>query len=348
MIKLTTPNQVALLCAACIGIISFGIVLLVDQIAGSELAWLSYLIVPVGVFLLAYLVLFIAIERFIFGKIKIIYKNIHRLKLRPDNKPVVDMRSDMLGKVTEEVVDWASANEDELKKLRDQEEFRRTFIGNLAHELKTPIFSIQGHILTLLEGGLEDEAVNRKFLERAAKGVDRMTHIIEDLDTITRMESDAMKLEMTRFDVTQLIKETIDSLEMKAAEKSVSITLVGGDRPMSVLADRSKIGQVLANLLVNSINYGREDGKTKIRIQDMHDHYLFEVADDGPGISAEHLPRLFERFYRVDKSRSRNQGGTGLGLAIVKHIIESHQQTINVRSTPGVGSTFSFTLRKVG
>lgn len=348
MNKLKTPNHVALLGAVSVALLALGVVALADQFANNQAFWWAYIIVPIVAFGIGYLTLYLVIERFIFEKIKIIYKNIHKLKMTQANEPVVNMRSDMLGSINTEVMDWASESQDELIKLREQEEFRRRFIGNLSHELKTPIFNIQGYILTLLEGGLEDPAVNRKFLKRAAKGVERMTNIIEDLDTITRIESEHIDLQLVRFDIVQLISETIDSLEMKASKKGISLEQVGPIKTAQVLADKSRIGQVLVNLLVNSINYGKEGGKTEVRIQDMHDHYLIEVADNGPGIAEEHLTRLFERFYRVDKSRSRNHGGTGLGLAIVKHFIEAHQQSINVRSTVGVGSTFSFTLKKAG
>ena len=262
----------------------------------------------------------------------------------------MSMNEDVLEKSEQEVMSWVDKNREEIEKLKLQEEFRREFLGNLSHELKTPIFSIQGYILTLLEGGLEDENINRTFLERASKGVDRMTGIVEDLDMITKIESERLKLNLDKVDVVDLAKEIIESLEIKAEKRKVKLMLDLkriGSHEVNVLCDRDKIGQVLTNLINNSINYSVENGRTEVRFFDLEDNVLIEVSDDGVGIKEEHLPRLFERFYRVDKSRSRNEGGTGLGLAIVKHIVEAHGQTINVRSTEGKGSTFSFTLRKL-
>ena len=226
--------------------------------------------------------------------------------------------------------------------------FRREFLGNLAHELKTPIFSIQGYILTLLEGGLEDESVNREFLKRASKGVDRMTKIVEDLDVINKFESERIKLDLKSFDVVQIAKEIMDDLEIKANERNIKLVFnTNYIDPILTTCDRDKIAQVFQNLISNAINYSEDDKQVEIRFYDIEDNVLIEVSDQGVGIEEKHLGRLFERFYRVDKSRARNKGGTGLGLAIVKHILEAHNQSISVRSSIGKGSTFSFTLKKV-
>ena len=256
------------------------------------------------------------------------------------------MSEDVLSKVSHEVENWTDRKSKEIKDLRDQEEFRREFIGNLAHELKTPIFSIQGYILTLLEGGLEDSSVNRDFLLRAAKGVDRMTHIVEDLDEITKFESGRIPIDKKEGNIIDLAKEIIESFEHKAKKRKVKLKFKENyDRPFIVKMDSARIGQVLTNLINNAVIYSKpEGGEVEIRFYPMDKQLLIEVADNGNGIAEEHLPRLFERFYRVDKSRSRHEGGTGLGLAIVKHIIEGHGQSIDVRSTEGLGSTFSFTL----
>ncbi|MEO0404089.1 MAG: ATP-binding protein [Bacteroidota bacterium] len=220
-------------------------------------------------------------------------------------------------------------------------------MGNLAHELKTPVFNIQGYILTLLEGALEDPDNNRKFLKKAAKSVDRITALIEDMDVITKIEDGHYDMETSKFDLVELTKDVIDSVERKAKNAEISLLLKNpNQKSIMVTADMPKIEQVITNLLVNSIKYGKQDGKSIFSFYDMDDTVLVEVADDGIGISEDDLPRIFERFYRVDKSRSRHAGGSGLGLAIVKHIIDAHGQTVNVRSTPGVGSTFSFTLEK--
>jgi two-component system phosphate regulon sensor histidine kinase PhoR len=213
----------------------------------------------------------------------------------------------------------------------------------LAHELKTPVFSIQGYILTLLDGGLEDPNVNRMFLERASLSVDRMVNLLEDLDEITKMEANRFKLDLQNFNIRDLVKEVVESLELKAKEKNINLTFPK-DTNFIVNADRAKISQVLTNLINNSINYGNDGGRTNVRFYEMNDLILIEISDNGPGIDEHHLPRIFERFYRVEKSRTRNEGGSGLGLAIVKYIIESHKQNITVRSTVGLGSTFAFSL----
>jgi two-component system phosphate regulon sensor histidine kinase PhoR len=208
------------------------------------------------------------------------------------------------------------------------------------------LFSIQGYILTLLEGGLEDEKINRVFLERASTSVDRMVNLIEDLDEITKLESNSIKMDMQDFDLKKLTREIIDSLELKAQEKQIKLRFSIEYSSLMVNGDLAKVSQVLTNLINNSINYGNDKGETVIRFHEIDDLILVEISDNGPGIAKKDIPRLFERFYRVEKSRTRNEGGSGLGLAIVKHIVESHNQTINVRSTLGIGSTFSFTLEK--
>jgi two-component system phosphate regulon sensor histidine kinase PhoR len=218
-------------------------------------------------------------------------------------------------------------------------------LGNLAHELKTPVVSVQGYILTLLEGGLEDPNVNTKFLERASKSVDRITTLLEDLDQITQMEVDQIQLHETRFDLVKLLNDVMEMLDSLAKEKDINIKFAKVYEPIYVIADKAKIEQVLINLIKNSISYGNERGFTEIRFSALDGSVLVEVSDNGPGIETQELPRLFERFYRVEKSRNRNEGGAGLGLAIVRTILEAHNQSINVRSSVGVGTTFSFTLR---
>jgi two-component system phosphate regulon sensor histidine kinase PhoR len=255
-----------------------------------------------------------------------------------------DGDADVLGALDSEVNAWAEQRGEEITELKAREQFRREFIGNLAHELKTPIFNIQGYILTLLEGGLEDPKVNRDFLNRASNGVDRLIKIVEDLDMITQLESGVMAMTIVRMDLTRLVRDLIDELEMQAAEKGVKLVCVP-EEPVWVMADRDRLSQVFMNLFINAINYGRDNGRCEVRVFPLEDQVLVEVADDGIGIGAEHLPRLFERFYRVGKSRARHEGGSGLGLAIVKHIIESHGEGITVRSEEGKGTTFSFTLQ---
>ncbi|RMG77726.1 MAG: GHKL domain-containing protein, partial [Bacteroidetes bacterium] len=235
----------------------------------------------------------------------------------------------------------------EIAQLESQEKFRREFIGNLSHELKTPLFNIQGYILTLLEGGLNDEKINKKYLERAEKNIDRMIKLVEDLDQISKLETNRVQLNIEKVNLNQLIKNALESLEYEIQQENVKIKTQFFKEPIFVKADKEKIQQVIINLISNAITYSKpEDKVVEVRVHDMENEVLVEVADNGIGIDEKHLPRLFERFYRVDESRSRHMGGSGLGLAIVKHIIEAHNQTINVRSTPGVGSTFAFTLEK--
>jgi len=343
-----TPRQFSILAAFMLSLLSVVIVELTLYLSGVTINQRYILIMFFILLILSYLVIYYLLEKLITQKIRLLYRTIHNFKINRGDFPL-NMNEDVLGETEKEVLGWVEKSREEIEKLRLQEEFRREFLGNLSHELKTPIFSIQGYILTLLEGGLEDENINRAFLERASKGVDRVTGIIEDLDVITKIESEELKLNTTTVNIVDLAKEIVESLEIKAQKRNVSLSLDwkrAGSPEINVLCDKDKIGQVLGNLINNSINYGVESGHTEVRFFDLEDNILIEVSDDGIGIEEEHLPRLFERFYRVGKSRARNEGGSGLGLAIVKHLVEAHGQTIDVRSTVGQGSTFSFTLKK--
>ncbi len=301
---------------------------------------------PILTALISFAVFYFFIKYFINDRLKILYRSIRKDKFTPGNSVKFKITDDVIANAEKETQRWTEERNKEIVKLKEQEEFRREFLGNLAHELKTPVFSIQGYILTLLDGGLEDENVNRSFLERASKATDRMVNILDDLDQITKLEVNAFKIEMRSFEIKELITEVLDSLELIAKEKNITLKLHKDYNSKYVIGDRSKIAQVLINLISNSIFYGKENGNTLIRLFSMDNIVTIEVSDDGPGIEQQHIPRLFERFYRVEKSRNRNEGGSGLGLAIVKHIIESHGQTISVRSTVGIGSTFSFSLDK--
>jgi len=331
------------------------VVVTVAVLLASLIAWYADLSEYSGIWLLpavvaglvGYWIIYYSIEKFLYEKVKIIFKSIHRIKSGPGKKPEIDMRKNVLDEVNKEVMRWTEDRVREIQSLKEKDTFRREFIGNLSHELKTPIFNIQGYILTLLDGALEDKENNRKFLLKAAKNLDRLTTLLEELDAITRIESGSMELKVQRLDIVELCRDVIEAAEHKAREKNISLRLKNANEaPIYVLADRSRIEQVVTNLVNNSIAYGNEGGETKIRFYDMDENVLVEVADNGIGMTADHLPRVFERFYRVDKSRSRHEGGTGLGLAIAKHIIDAHEQSINVRSTESLGSTFSFTLEK--
>ena len=307
--------------------------------------WLMFGL-PLVTGIVSFGVFYFFIKNFINDRLKILYRSIRKNKMTISEPIKFSLRDDLIANAEEETKRWAEERYTEIDKLKEREEYRKEFLGNLAHELKTPVFSIQGYILTLLEGGLEDEEVNRLFLERASKATDRIVNILEDLDQITKLEAESLHLDYSNFDIVELTKEIFEALELKAKEKGIKLKFSKPYSNIIVRADRGKIAQVLTNLLINSIFYGNTAGATEVRFYIIDDIITVEVSDNGPGIDENNIPRLFERFYRVEKSRNRNEGGSGLGLSIVKHIIESHGQTISVRSTVGVGSTFTFSLDK--
>ena len=338
-----SPRQVALIAASAVALVA-GLLLGAADIWGGQTIGATWaLAIIVLLFGVAYGAVSYGIERFVNARIKLLYRTVHDLRSTRTAAPLIELKGDVLGQVRMEVSAWASERRTEIKDLQDREAFRREFIGNLAHELKTPIFNIQGYILTLLEGGLEDDKVNRDFLNRASNGVDRLMRIVEDLDLITKLESGVMDLRMARMDLADLVTDTIENMEIRAQERRFKLF---NEIPAGTLvqADRNRLAQVLTNLFANAIAYGREGGQCTVKAFPLDDQVLVEVSDDGMGISKEHLPRLFERFYRVGKSRARNEGGSGLGLAIVKHIIDVHGGTITAKSVEGEGSTFSITL----
>jgi two-component system phosphate regulon sensor histidine kinase PhoR len=285
-----------------------------------------------------------AIQLFVFKKLRKLAKHIKSLRTVQKSS---SQELSALSELELQINEWSEERKEEIEQLKKLENYRKEYLGNVSHELKTPIFNIQGYVATLLDGGLEDKTINRNYLERAMKSVDRMILILEDLQAITQLEKGELEMEEERFDILTLIHDVIDAQEMKAREKKITLSLSNdSSQPIFVWADKFRIRQALVNLVVNSVRYGKENGKTTIKVSDTGEKVIVEVADTGIGIAKEHLPRIFERFYRADKSRSRDQGGTGLGLSIVKHILEAHGQTISVISTEGAGSVFSFTLKK--
>ncbi len=310
--------------------------------------WWVTVCAAIGIFVVLALFSLYTIKSYVAYKLKPIYsmvlsRDVHTTEI------VDEMKDKHVEKISEELTAWADDNDKEIARLKQTEVFRKQYLGNVAHELKTPIFNIQGYISTLLDGGLEDELINRKYLERAEKSIDRLINIVNDLDTISKLENDMNRLKQDRFDIAALAKEIVEQLEMEAAKRKIKVSVKGADSlpsPFWVMADKHYVGQVLVNLIINSIHYGKEGGSTRIKFRDMMDKILIEVEDTGVGIGKEDIPRVFERFYRVDKGRSREQGGTGLGLAIVKHIVEAHGERITVRSELGVGTTFAFPLKK--
>lgn len=285
------------------------------------------------------------VERFIYRRVKKIYDDLTLLESTTLRKQPIT--TDM-ATLTQEIDKYARDKKFEIETLKIREEYRKEYLGNVSHELKTPLFTVQGYLSTLLEGEIEDKKIRDKYLERAEKGVERLIYIVKDLDMITKLEVGDLSLNIEIFDIVELIKNVFDLLEMKAAKKKISLIFdLEYKEPILVKADKERIQQVLTNLIVNSIKYGREKGTTEVSIENLiKNKVIVRVTDNGEGITKANLPRLFERFFRVDKSGSRKEGGSGLGLSIVKHIIEAHDEKIYVESELGVGSEFSFTLEK--
>ncbi len=314
-----------------------------------EASLLHFITIFVLVTAAASYLLYYVVDVYLRNRIKLVYKIIHQFKLNKNLKDSIgdNVSDDPLSEMETQVKDWVTDKSKEIEDLKKLEQFRKEFLANLSHELKTPIFNIQGYVHTLLDGAMDEPEVMKHFLERTAKSIDRLNNLVDDLDEISKIERGEVAMVKEIFDITQLVKEVFESMELKAVKQGISVSISKGfEKPFFVNADKEKIRQVITNLIDNSIKYGRLNGETSASFFDMDDNILIEITDNGIGISEEHLPRLFERFYRIDKHRSREQGGTGLGLAIVKHIIEAHEQTINVRSTVGVGTTFAFTLQK--
>lgn len=338
---------VTLLASLLVGSLSLIISVIVEYFLSGKVDWAGILTGGVISAILAWIAFSYLTKHFISNRIRALYKTIYNVKLPENEKLQLPGSGDeLIYKIQSEVTEWAKNRSSEIEDLKKLEIYRKEFLGNVSHELKTPIFNIQGYISTLIEGGIEDPSINKKYLERTEKSVERMITIIQDLEAISRIESGEMALDVESFDLGDLSEDIVEAQEMKATKRGIKLRVRENVNRVRVNADKDRIRQVLTNLIVNSIKYGKDNGETEVRLYDMEDHVLVEISDNGIGIAKEHLPRLFERFYRVDKGRSREQGGTGLGLAIVKHILEAHGQTINVRSSEGVGSTFSFTLRK--
>ena len=296
-------------------------------------------------YLFSFVIIQFRVERFIYRRIKKVYDNVSLLDsttLNPD-QITTDMST-----LTREVKKFAEDKKLEIETLKVREAYRKEFMGNVSHELKTPLFTVQGYILTLLDGAHKDKSIRKKYLARASKGVERLIYIVRDLDMITKLETGDLHLRNETFDIVELIAASFDLLEMKAAKKNITLTFdTDYEEPIYVRADKERIQQVLTNLMVNSIKYGKKGGTTEISIENLiKNKVIIRVTDNGEGIEKENIPRLFERFYRVDKSGSRKEGGSGLGLSIVKHILEAHGEKIYVESVFGVGSEFSFTLEK--
>ena len=300
-------------------------------------------LIPLVSGIFAYTIFYYIIKRFLHYRMSLIYRSIQNSDPSIRQEKNIDQ---LVEQGEKDVTEWKQKRNQEIEKLQEQAAFRKEFLGNLAHELKTPVFSIQGYIDSLLDGGMDDPKVLKTFLERASKSTERMTHILDDLDQLTKLELERIPLDLRSFDILDLIRESFEALELFAKEKNFRLKLETSNPFCYVMADRNKIAQVLINLFNNAIAYGNEKGELIVSVVEIDHTYNIQIKDNGPGIEPEHLPRLFERFYRVEKSRNRNEGGSGLGLAIVKHIVESHGQQIQVSSQVGQGTSFNFSLEK--
>ena len=296
-------------------------------------------------FVVFFFVIQYRVEYFIYRRVRKIYDDVSLLEIEDLQRQSVTTDMETLSKSVQK---FAEGKRIEIKNLTERDSFRRDFLGNVAHELKTPLFTVQGYLLTLIEGALYDKDILEKYLDRANKGVERLVAIVKDLDMIAKLETDGLKMNMQPFNILELVQNVFDLFEMRAKKRNITLVF---DRiyefPIFVTGDVERIEQVLINLVVNSIKYGKIGGVTKVGIDDYNDNkFILKVSDNGEGVKQEHLSRLFERFYRVDQSRSRDQGGSGLGLSIVKHIIEAHNENIFLKSIYREGSEFSFTLEK--
>jgi two-component system, OmpR family, phosphate regulon sensor histidine kinase PhoR len=332
----------AFLCALALG--------LWQAFSGKGFDLALVLILFFAFFVISFFVLYFVYSPFIFNKIKGIQEELARIlpqKEIPDTKFELD-EIDPITQLDQEVKKIANERQRESEHLKNLDSYRKEYLGNVSHELKTPVFNIQGYVSTLIDGGLNDPSINLDYLKRADKSVERIIHIIDDLETITQLETGSLEPEKEKYDLSAQCRDVIEQLDLIAKKKNINLSLAKKfDKPVFVMADKFRIRQVLVNLITNSIKYGKENGRTEINFSLYNDEVIIEIKDNGIGIAPEHLPRLFERFYRVDKGRSREQGGTGLGLAIVKHIIEAHQKTISVKSTVDEGTVFTFTLDRV-
>lgn len=342
--KNLSPSSLSLIAATVMATVNFGFSLL------FPLSWPVKLLIFLTSFGLSYWLYLYLIQRFVFRKIKLLYKLINTTKASKKEAFFKDhiLPPKTLEEVEVDVKSWADQRREEMERMQANEKFRKEFLANLAHELRTPLFTVQGYVDTLLAGAMDDEEVREKFLKSAARGVDRLVRLVDDLDQISRLESGNMTLEKEAFIIQDLFTEIFEEFSLLAEKQHISLLgKKGTDWPLTVRADRMKIRQVLVNLVENAIKYNHRGGSVTAGCYAIDgDHVFVEISDTGQGIAEEHISRIFERFYRAEKSRNRQIGGTGLGLSIVKHIIEAHGHTLTVRSRPGVGTSIGFTLDK--
>jgi len=345
--RIASTKRISIIVAIFFSLIT-GLLLLCKDLLNFPNIYTYYIFAVLLSFLIIYITFHYLFNSFIVTKLKPIFDTIDTLKMPPEKLYESIESGNLLLDVDNKVMEWAKSKVDEIAVLKANEKFRKEFLGDVSHELKTPLFNIQGYILTLIEGGIEDEDINMKYLKRTDKNINRLISIVKDLETIAKLEGGERLLEFEKFDIVKLIAEVFDINDIKADEKNIKLKF---DKkylsPIIVRADKKRISDVISNLIINSIIYGKENGNTIASLELLDNKVLINIDDDGIGIAELHQQRIFERFFRVDKSRSKIQGGTGLGLAIVKHTIEAHKQNISVKSQLNVGTKFTFSLEKV-
>ncbi len=298
-------------------------------------------------FLVIYIIVYYTLNHFVINNIKPIFKLIDTLQMPPNKLYESVEDGKLLSKLDQQILEWSKGKLEEIATLKANEKYRKEFLGDVSHELKTPLFNIQGYILTLIDSKLQDESINMKYLKRTSKNINRLISIVKDLETISKLETGEHLLEIEKFDIVKMINEVFEMQEIRAKSKHITFKFNKVyDSPIYVLADKKNIANALNNLIINSVIYGKNDGETEISIEEKDKQIYISIKDNGIGIEDKYQKRIFERFFRVDKSRSKIQGGTGLGLSIVKHSIEAHKQSITVDSQPNVGTIFTFTLDK--
>ncbi len=342
-----TPRKIAIIAALVVIASILGSNWVFSTILYKESQTTVKILVSIVTGLITFAIISKVIATFLETRVKHLFQIIHKPEDSNINELKLNQDQPLLEQVELEVSKYLKSQNQELNTLRDLEKYRQDFVGNVAHELKTPIFNIQGYVHTLKDGALDDPEVNKLYLQRASDNIDRMIKIIEDLDSVYKLESNQLKLEWQDIDILNFVETMKEEIKLLAKEKNISIS-IESDLPdeLKIRADTDYLRQVFINLLENSVKYGKENGETCIKLIDLDQNVLIEIQDNGPGIESKHLRHIFDRFYRVDKARSRQAGGSGLGLSIVKHILEAHGQNIKVRSTPGIGTIFSFTLAK--
>ncbi|MEE9348683.1 MAG: ATP-binding protein [Flavobacteriaceae bacterium] len=345
--KFTKTYKFAFYSALLLVVLALFLLLLLHLFLDHKLTIPFVIAFGISLFIISFLIIQYRVEHFIYRRIQKIYKEVSILDIDELDKNSITSNMESLSK---NVKIFAEDKLLEIQTLKEREKYRREYLGNISHELKTPLFTVQGYLLTLLEGAMDDKNIRLKYLERANNGVERLNHIVKDLDMITRLEIGDLNIKYQTFNIIHLINNVFDLLEIEAQKRNVSLGLNKVyETPILVNGDKDRIQQVLINLIANSIYYGKPAGTTIVSVNfHKNNKVIIAIKDDGKGIDAAKIPRLFERFYRVDKSRARNQGGTGLGLSIVKHIIEAHNEEVFVESTLDKGSTFSFTMEFVG